>query len=304
VTDEPAVEPLKIHEALAAVMLDVQEIVKGDRNKQQNFSYRGIDAVLNAVGPVFRAHGVVCVPIEASYTDERYITKSEAHMRGVTVRIGWRFYGPAGDWIDAVSLGEAADAGDKAVPKASSVAYRTLLLQALCIPVGDEDPDATSHERAGRPARRQEGPQPVPVPKSWAAIEKLVRARDNPEEAWLLFLAFTRAAAYHLFGAEFGLDLDPAKPKEEDAALLKAEQWTVLGQKAAGAAVWMAENVQPEGPFFIYDEALQRQAWASVLEGHLLPIPDYVPPEPPAEAAELDEEAARAAELDAGADYQ
>jgi hypothetical protein len=66
----------------------------------------------------------------------------------------------------------------------------------------------------------------------------------------------------------------------------------------------MAENVQPDGPFTYYDEELERKAWAAVLEGHLLPIPDYVPPAPSAEAAELDEEAARAAELDAGSDYQ
>jgi len=34
------------------------------------------------------------------------------------------------------------------VSKAHSVAYRTLLLQALCIPTDEPDPDAASHERA------------------------------------------------------------------------------------------------------------------------------------------------------------
>ena len=38
--------------ALSAVMDDVQAVKKGDRNTQQNYNFRGIDAVINAVGPV------------------------------------------------------------------------------------------------------------------------------------------------------------------------------------------------------------------------------------------------------------
>lgn len=126
--------------ALSRVMADVQAVSKDSRNTQQNYSFRGIDAVVNAVGPAFRAHGIVCVPFEVELVhDERYETKSGALMRNVTLRVTWRFHGPAGDWIDATSMGEAADAGDKAVPKAHSVAYRTVLLQALCIPTDDPD---------------------------------------------------------------------------------------------------------------------------------------------------------------------
>jgi hypothetical protein len=40
------------------------------------------------------------------------------------------------------------DFGDKGTPKAMSVAYRTLLIQGLCIPTGEADPDSTSYERA------------------------------------------------------------------------------------------------------------------------------------------------------------
>jgi hypothetical protein len=54
----------------------------------------------------------------------------------------YRFHGPAGDFLDAESVGEASDSLDKATSKAMSVAYRTALIQALTLPTGDPDPDS------------------------------------------------------------------------------------------------------------------------------------------------------------------
>ena len=47
--------------------------------------------------------------------------------------------------------GESMDAGDKGTPKAMSVALRIALLQALCIPTDEPDPDTHSYERAAAP---------------------------------------------------------------------------------------------------------------------------------------------------------
>lgn len=50
------------------------------------------------------------------------------------------------------------DSGDKATNKAMSAAYKYACMQAFSIPTeGDNDPDATIHEVATRPA-----PQPMP----------------------------------------------------------------------------------------------------------------------------------------------
>jgi len=142
-------------EALSAVMGDVQAVGKTGRNTQQNYNFRGVDAVVNAVGPALRAHGVVVVPIQARYEQEHYTTAKGSQMKGVTLTVTFRFYGPAGDFIDAQACGESSDAGDKAMPKAHSVAYRTMLLQALCIPTDESDPDSQSHERAAAPSRAE-----------------------------------------------------------------------------------------------------------------------------------------------------
>lgn len=140
-----------IAEALSKVMAEVQSVGKNKRNEQQGYLFRGIDAVVNAVGPAFRAHGVICLPLveDVSYQVVE-VGKQRTLMRECTVRVRYIFHGPAGDWLECVSIGEAMDSGDKSTPKAMSVAYRVALLQALCIPTDEPDADSQTYERAAR----------------------------------------------------------------------------------------------------------------------------------------------------------
>lgn len=143
-----ATDALPIHIALSAVMGDVQAVRKQDRNTQQGFNFRGVDAVVNAVGPALRTHGVIVLPRVLARHTETYQTSKGATMRNVAVEVEFTFVGPDGSTLTCSTVGEAADAGDKATPKAHSVAFRTALLQALCIPTDEPDPDASTHERA------------------------------------------------------------------------------------------------------------------------------------------------------------
>jgi hypothetical protein len=143
-------ETLSIVQALNQVMNDVQAVSKSQRvtSGPAQFNFRGVDQVVNVVGPALRKHGVIVVPHSVEeIREERYTTAKGSGMHGVILRIGWRFYGPDGSFIEASSVGESADSGDKASPKAHSVAYRTVLLQALCIPTDEVDPDSQVHER-------------------------------------------------------------------------------------------------------------------------------------------------------------
>jgi hypothetical protein len=138
---------ISVFKALGAVMDEVQAVGKKNRNTEQGYNFRGIDAVINAVGPAFRKHGIIAVPMksEAAYRD--VLTTREKRSRECTVSVTYRFYGPAGDFIDAEVPGESMDFGDKGAAKAMSVAYRIALLQVLCIPTDEPDPDAQSFER-------------------------------------------------------------------------------------------------------------------------------------------------------------
>lgn len=141
-----------IQAALAAVMADVREVRKTERNTGLNFNFRGIDAVLNAVGPALRQHGVVVMPRVLHYEATPTATANGKSSMHVIATVEYTFIGPAGDSLSATVIGEAMDYGDKAVPKAMSVAFRTALLQSLALPTDDPDPDASNYERAAESA--------------------------------------------------------------------------------------------------------------------------------------------------------
>jgi hypothetical protein len=162
--------------AVSAVMGDVQSVGKDGRNQSQGFNFRGIDAVLNAVGPALRKHGVIVTPKVLTYTAGTYQTSKGALMHSVTVEVEFTFHGPAGDTLVCSALGEAADSGDKATSKAHSVAFRTALLQALCIPTDEPDPDETSHERAA--------PQAM-TPHQASTIDTQTKSLDDAQRAQL-----------------------------------------------------------------------------------------------------------------------
>ena len=157
---------MSIIEALNAVMADVQAVGKNDRNKHANYNFRGIDAVVNAVGPALRKHGVVVVPnVDAvEYADVQTSTGKPANA--CRVRVTYTFH--AGEsHINSSVVAEAWDHGDKAAPKAMSVAFRTALLQALALPTDEPDPDSHTYERAA--------PEPVDLAPLEAAI---INAQD------------------------------------------------------------------------------------------------------------------------------
>jgi len=137
-----------VQQAWAAVMADVRALGKDQRNNSGGgFNFRGVDDVMNAVGPAMRTHGVFVVPtaVDLRTRDAQTTTGKAAHETMVVV--SYAIHGPAGDMMPGAAAGESLDSGDKATPKAMSVAYRTFLLQALCLPTHDTDPDAQTYER-------------------------------------------------------------------------------------------------------------------------------------------------------------
>ena len=151
---------LSVVQALAAASEDVRSVRKDSKNEAQRFNFRGIDAVMNACGPAFRKHGIICIPQTEDVVFEPMQLASGKTATRVVVKIRYVFYGPEGDSLAAVVYGESFDMGDKALAKAYSVAYRTCLLQTLTIPTDDPDPDAEVFETAPKPKR-----QPTPKPK-------------------------------------------------------------------------------------------------------------------------------------------
>lgn len=139
---------MKASELVLAVMQDVQAIAKKDRNTAQGFNFRGIDAVLNHVGPALRKHqGYITTNVlEHEYSVAQ--TSKGGTLNVCRIRVQFNLYGTEGEPVTSIVLGEAMDSGDKATAKAMSVALRTYLLQLLALPTDEPDPDSFSYEAA------------------------------------------------------------------------------------------------------------------------------------------------------------
>ena len=141
---------MKVHEAVTAVMEDVRAVRKDGRNTQQNFNFRGVDAVVNAVSPAMRKHGLTVRPSKVTRETSGKQLSGGKTATSIEVTVDYTFTGPEGDETTAQVVAEAFDLGDKATAKAMSVALRTCLLQTFLLPTDDQDPDEQTYEQESR----------------------------------------------------------------------------------------------------------------------------------------------------------
>lgn len=138
---------MKVFEAVAAVMGDVGAVKKDGRNTQQNFKFRGIDAVVNALSPAMRKHGLTVFPSKVEHRNGSTQLSGGKTATAPVVIVDYTFVGPEGDTFTSQVVAESFDLGDKATAKAMSVALRTCLLQTFMLPTDDADPDEHTYER-------------------------------------------------------------------------------------------------------------------------------------------------------------
>lgn len=202
-----------IQAALVAVMNDVNAVGKLEKNTHQGFNFRGIDAVVNAVGPALRKHSVVVMPEVLDYTyGEIEIGKDRKATGHAKVKVAYTFYGPDGDSLTTTVVAESMDSGDKATAKAMSVAFRTALLQALCLPTTEPDPDASTYERA-EPKPRASKPKPAVKPVEVLPVEvsgdwlNRIHDADSPEQLKAVWDALFAAGVADLMFDDSGQTL-------------------------------------------------------------------------------------------------
>lgn len=146
----------KIHEAVVACMGDIGAIGKESRNQQQNYQYRGVDAVMNALSPILQKNGVFIFPEVLEQVREEHATPKGGRLLYSILKVKFHFMADDGSEVCAVVIGEGMDSGDKASNKAMSVAFKYACFQVFCIPTEEmKDPDADSPESAGGVCKRQ-----------------------------------------------------------------------------------------------------------------------------------------------------
>lgn len=140
--------PEAIYASLVAVSAELAKtgIAKDRQNVAQNFRFRGIDDVMNAVSPILAKHDVVFLMTYEDYPDVDRVTGKGTTLIYSKVRGTFSFVSAKdGSRVEVTTVGVAMDSGDKATNKAMSASLKYALLQTFLIPTeSTDDADATT----------------------------------------------------------------------------------------------------------------------------------------------------------------
>lgn len=140
---------MNIYESITKIMEEVPSIGKNQRNKTQGFMYRGIDDVMNALQPLLAKNKVFIVPEILEQTREERISSKGGDLIYSICKIKYKFYAEDGSSVEAITIGEGMDSGDKATNKAMAIAMKYALFQVFCIPTDEmKDPDSETPEQS------------------------------------------------------------------------------------------------------------------------------------------------------------
>jgi hypothetical protein len=177
-------------------MADARAIGKDSHNKMQGFNFRGIDAVMNHLHPIFAKHGVIVLPTIIQDKTEERETKTGGNLIYRILHIRFTFMADDGSSVDCMVIGEGMDTGDKASNKAMAIGLKYALTQMLLLPYDEVDPDAESHEVKPKSEPVKAAPEKAEPPKE-PAKEKDDLPRDpsliTVKQARRLFAIATNA---------------------------------------------------------------------------------------------------------------
>lgn len=152
VAEAPASPPVPeytgphVYHAMSRVMqrLTIAGIGKNKTNTQQNYKFRGVDDVYDALAPILAEERLLILPRMTGINFTEKATKSGGSQEFAYVTAEYDFVSALdGSKHTCVMYGEGMDSADKATNKAMTAAYKYLCFQAFSIPVsGLDDGDA------------------------------------------------------------------------------------------------------------------------------------------------------------------
>lgn len=144
----------QIFKKILTIMNDIEAIGKNKTNTMQNYKFRGIDDMYNALHPLFAKHGVfISSEVLHGEREERQTAKGGVLIYSV-IDVKFTFYAEDGSNVSSIIKGEAMDSGDKATNKAISTALKYALMQMFMIPT--EEKIDTEYESPEPIAKKQQ----------------------------------------------------------------------------------------------------------------------------------------------------
>ena len=141
------VRPMSIYQAIPAIIGGVAPIAKSRQNATQGYAFRGVDDIYAALNLLLAKAGVSIIPSVLHAERSAFATAKGTQMFRCILRVRYTLTASDGSLMVAEVEGEAMDSGDKATPKALSMAYKYMAFQVFCIPTGEKiDTEEETHE--------------------------------------------------------------------------------------------------------------------------------------------------------------
>ena len=139
-----------IYDLLPRAMRAIGAVGKSGHNRAQNYSFRAVDDVIAAVGPVLAGLGITFgAEVLSMQREPAGETRNGAPQYTTLLHIRYTFSAPDGSSVTTDAIGEGKDSADKGANKAMSAALKYALCHALLIPTEDRsDPEWDRVDRA------------------------------------------------------------------------------------------------------------------------------------------------------------
>lgn len=159
-----------IYSKIPKIMSLVGVVGKDRTNTIQNYKFRGIDDMYNALNKHLSDEWLFFTSEVLDEKREERPSKQGGVLIWTILTVKFTCYAEDGSSISSTMKWEAMDSGDKSMNKAMSTAYKYALMQLFCIPTEeDKDTENQTHEVAQNSEQAKQTTQTIPVkvyPKS------------------------------------------------------------------------------------------------------------------------------------------
>ena len=167
-------------QSLVGVIAAVQPVGKNSRNEEEGYNYRSVDDIINAVHPALRQVGGFILGQEMEQVAST-VERNGQTLTTVRLKVMYEWHGTdGGDPIASLISSEATSDSDGATGKAWSVAYRTYLVQVLCLPSvpGDQESELKAKQSDRKPVDDVPGVA-ADITTDWAALAASCKTREQ-----------------------------------------------------------------------------------------------------------------------------
>jgi hypothetical protein len=147
----PKVQVPRVYAAINAITAELagSGIAKTRVNAREDYRFRGIDDVLQALAPLLARHRLCILPRVLERDLHERAGVGGTLLVSVLLKVAFDMVSVRDGSMHTIEVhGEALDGSDKATAKAMSAAYKQAMLQAFCIPAGEPDADRETYRLA------------------------------------------------------------------------------------------------------------------------------------------------------------